>query len=202
MKHAFWIVAIIGLGMVGFVQFSNQEGPERSFLVTGMQPQVDLMREIAKDEGWSITCEGKSGEMTVLRLSPGFFAGANSAEALDERLSLIASSTSGLTRAEAELSTCDVDPPQLSSPDGDYVNPAMAFGTLEMLDPYLEVARSCGFGDAAILPISEVDLARYQADFPDEWFALYAGSNSAKRYGPVTCYTLMSHRLQAADEVG
>lgn len=199
MERAFWIVAAVGIALVAWDGLDHRHTSKDSYLVMGMKPQTDMIRQVAQEENWSVTCEGRSGEMIVLRLSPGFFASSDSATKLMDRPEFVPTTAYRLTKAEAELPTCDVEPQRSTGGEAESVNPALVFGTREILEPYLGVARSCGFEGAEILPIREDDIARYQDGFPSDWLAIYPGPISSDRNEPAVCFHLMSRQLRDSE---
>lgn len=191
MRNIFWIVAVLGIAGVSYVQLSETREPSRGLLVTGMSPQIGLIRGIAAEESWRIACEGTSGEMTALWVEPGFFADENSEVAVIEKISDVASTTSAM-----KTENCNTDAP-IGSVDHPTANPPLVFGDAQMLQPYLDLARSCGFEEAVIAPIAEIDGANVPEEMPSDWLALYGGPGSANRYGPGVCMVKMTQRMQA-----
>ena len=191
MDRVFWIVAVLGIGLVSYVQLSDARGPSKGLLVTGMSPQIEIIRDIASEEGWRIACEGTSGEMIALWVEPGFFADEDSEIDVRGKLSDLASTTSATKTAE-----CSTKAPT-GSIDHPTANPPLVLGDEKMLQPYLDLAKSCGFGDAVIAPIAEIDEANVPPQIPRDWLALYAGDGSANRYGPGVCMVKMTQRMQS-----
>ena len=196
MNRLFWIVAALGVASIFYVQFIETRGPSKGFMVTGMSPQIDIIRNIASAGNWRIACEGTSGEMTALWVEPGFFADQESEIAVSEEISDVASATSPMKTANcsAEAPTVSVDDPT--------ANPPLMFGDQQMLQPYWKLAKSCGFEEATISPIAEIDQASVPSEIPSNWMALYAGPGSANRYGPSICMVIMTPRVQAHGHFG
>lgn len=196
MKAVFWIVAALALASFCYKQFSQSQGPNKILLVTGMSPQIEVIREIASERDWRIVCESTAGEMTALGVEPGFFADKKSESEVKEQLFDVASSISQTTIAD-----CSTDAPTIST-DHPTANPPLAFGDNQTLQPYLKLARSCGFVEAAIAPIAEIDRANWHTDMPSNLEALYGGPGSANRYGPDVCFVKMMQRLSPTGHSG
>ena len=191
MSRVFFVVAVLGLALIGYVQFSENRGPSKGFLVTGMSPQIDVIREIVSARNWRVTCEGISGEMTALWVEPGFLADEDAEIAVREEISAVASTTSATMNAN-----CSSDAP-ITSIDHPTANPPLVFGDEQALQPYLELARSCGYEEAIISTVAEIDQANAPPELPSDWMALYAGQGSADRYGPGICMVKMQERIQS-----
>lgn len=191
MNRLFFVVAVLGLAFISYVQFSENRGSSKGFLVTGMSPQIDIIRDIASARNWRVACEGTSGEMTALWVEPGFLADEGSELTISQEISDVASTTSATKTAN-----CSTDAP-VSSIDHPTANPPLIFGDEQMLQPFLKLARSCGYEEAVISSIAEIDQANVPPELPSDWMALYAGQGSANRYGPAICMVKMGERMQA-----
>lgn len=171
MKWVFWIIAALGLGSILIYQVSEQSprvpevlfesDSDRVIEVTGLPPQIAVLREIASDAGWNIVCEDTSGEVTTLHLAPGLWARINPDDEIAGELVMIAGSTSQMSRGQSERRGCNQ--PQTgtsySVADGpESKNLPIAYGTREELGPVVEIANACG-----------VKQARIRAFEPDEW---------------------------------
>ncbi|MEP2736399.1 MAG: hypothetical protein ABJP34_08875 [Erythrobacter sp.] len=189
MERFFWFVAVVGFGLIGCVQLKENRSPERALTVAGMGPQIEEIRKIAARQNWAITCEGVSGEMTTLGLSLNFRPNENLDSPVLEEIAMLASVTS-MTSPD-----CDLDAPTLES-DNPTGNLLLAFVGPELQEPYLQLAKSCGFTDANLSTISRADREISQTPIPTGWKALYGGPDSANRYGPNTCIGLMRQHLE------
>ena len=199
LKYAFAGLAVFGLGAIGYTQYQAAEeaDPDVAVMSMGMAPQLPLIREIADEAGWNVSCEGVSGEMTTLRLSPGFWTNDETGAALSEELFAVSTSTYEVWGEEAEADGCDV-PPTESSVEGPEDNVAIAFGLPAELAHYAEVARSCGLEETEIAPISALYLDMMEpGTVGDDWQALYISLADAERHGPTMCYIIMSSRNEA-----
>ncbi|VVT05681.1 hypothetical protein [Erythrobacter sp. EC-HK427] len=199
LKYAFAGLAVFGLGAIGYTQYQAAEEaePDVAVMTMGMAPQLPLIRDIADEAGWNVSCEGVSGEMTTLRLSPGFWADDETGEALAEELVSVASSAYPISGGAAEADTCDVAPSETSI-EGPEDNVAIAFGLTAELAHYAEVARSCGWAETEIAPISAFYLDMMEpGTVGDDWQALYISLADAERHGPTMCYVIMSSRNEA-----
>ena len=195
-KRIFLLAA--GVVLVAGVTLYEQadDVPAPAILAAGMEPQIALIREIASDESWKVTCEGQSGEMTVLRLEPRFWAKEENSGKVFESLSAVAT---GLEKRSSSKGGCELN--STTTVDGGPTDdPPLALGTRKVLEPYLEIARSCGLADARISPLSNSDRERLSA-FVDESelgdLALFGGIGTLSRYGPARCFAIMSGRYDA-----
>lgn len=191
MNRVFLIVAALGLAWISYIQVSKNRGPSTGYLVTGMSPQIDIIRDIASKNKWRVACEGISGEMTALWVEPGVWADEESELSVREEISDLASTTSAI-----RTSDCSTDAP-ITSIDLPTANPPLIFGDEQALQPYLKLARSCGYEEAVISSIAEIDQANLPREMPNDWMALYGGQGSANRYGPGICMVKMEQRMRA-----
>lgn len=174
---------------------SSTSLPEKAWIVAGMEPQIKLVREIVLEEGWQISCEGRSGEMTTLLIFSTRGKQSGSVEEIDEKLFEVGSSTTAVFGSDIRNKSCNIQPPAVTSDRPDQDSP-LAFGSREDLSTYLDTAISCGFRDARLAPISSADADILQFEVPSDWVALYGGKNSDSRYGPSICYLKMIERLK------
>jgi hypothetical protein len=191
MNRAYWIAAALGLALVFYLQFSENREPSKVFLVTGMPPQIEVIRQIASDRNWRIVCEGTAGEMTALGVEPGLLADEKWEPAVKQQFLDVASTVSPITNSD-----CSTDSPTFST-DHPTANPPLAFGDKQSLQPHLKLAMSCGFVEATISPIAEIDRANLFSEVPSDLMALYGGPGSANRYGPAVCIAKMTPRMSA-----
>lgn len=195
MKHFFYGLSVLGLGSVAYAELAQEPTTDHALIVTGMPPQIELIRELASQEDYTITCEGNSGEMTALRLAPSSRADAATEEAFQEKLWEVSTSISLVSGSDATGPECDHAPSTIET-EYPSENTALAIGSREALEPQLAIAKSCGFSEASLEPLSEFDRERIDTDTQPGWLGLYAGPQSLSRKGPSVCYSLMSYRLQ------
>ncbi len=171
MKWVFWIIAAIGLGSILIVQVSEQSprfpevftesDSDRVIEVTGLPPQIAVIREIASDAGWNTVCENTSGEVTTLHFAPGLWARIDPNDEVAGELVMIAGSTSQMSRGQAKRGGCNQPQTGTSYSVGDgpeSKNVPIAYGLREELGPVVEIADACG-----------VKQTRIRAFEPDEW---------------------------------
>jgi hypothetical protein len=124
--------------------------------VTGMEPQVAIVRRDATRLGWRITCEGSAGEERVLRLTfttryeeavRSYFTSQNP----------IGSSARFYSSQNTPPAGCDQEPPTTSS---SHPSSILALGPRELLAPLLDAARACGFTSSAIRQRRQEDVAQ------------------------------------------
>lgn len=199
LKYAFAGLAMLGLGGVAYSQYRNaaEAKPERALITMGMAPQLPLIREIADEAGWKVSCEGVSGEMTTLRLSPGFWGDDEAGAILIEDLHAVSTIAYEVTGSQAADENCDAIPPVTGSVEG-AENVAIAFGLPVQLAQFREIAASCDLQDPEIAPISEFYREKMEPGAIREgWQALYIDIAQSSRYGPTMCYMIMSDRYEA-----
>lgn len=158
--------------------------------VTGMEPQIAIIRRDAARLGWRVTCEGTAGEERVLRLT----IPAGSEEAVRSYFDPhdhIGSSTRFYSREDMPPERCDQDPPTTSSSSPSFV---LAFGPRELLTPLADVARACGFTLTAIRERRQQDVPQGTPGLQDDWLTLDAGEDTTPRYGPTICFVQMRSR--------
>lgn len=200
LKYVFAGLALFGLGAVAFTQYQEAEDAttERAIMAMGMAPQLPLIREISDEAGWHVSCEGMSGEMTTLRLSPDFWTDDETGESLVEDLFAVSSNTYAVWGREAEAESCDVRPAE-SSIEGPEEDVAIAFGLPAELAQYREIAQSCGLEETQIAAISDYYLDLIEPDaITEDWQALYIDLAQANRHGPTMCYMIMGNRYEEA----
>lgn len=158
--------------------------------VVGMPPQIDIIRRDAAERGWRITCEGRSGEETVVRLTfpPG--GPAESASAYFEAPDRVGSSAHYYYRGQRLPEGCDYDPVESSSSPASQV---LGLGPLDITTS-AATARSCGFTRAFTRRSRREDLPGGLGEVHDDWLTLDAGEDIASRNGPLICFVQVRGR--------
>ncbi len=181
MGKYFWMVAGIGFFSI-FIQQISERSPvifeafstdraDPIVEVAGLEPQIEIMREIAGEQGWTTICEGKSGELTVLHFAQTLWGRLSTGENDDATsdlmggLGLLSSGgMNSMSRSGAREHGCDHPPDHFLSPilsgheydahveDGDI---PLAFGTVEELQPVLDITESCGLVGARVREFAE-----------------------------------------------
>lgn len=203
MNYVFWILSVLGLLAIAYVQYEPDRETDETFLAMGMAPQVEVMREIASTNGWKITCEGRSGSMTVVRVSPGIFPWRKSWKAVRDEIVMVASSISSDNGVQASGGNCDI-------PEGTYrihVDEQSdrfiaSVGTEEYLSPMLEIARECDVRGAYIGPIEAQERMAMGDDVPTDWQALIVDPAREHRTGPIACLGIMANRYHSQAAAG
>jgi hypothetical protein len=161
--------------------------------VTGMDPQLAIIRRDAARLGWRVTCEGSAGEERVLRLT--FPNGSETAvRSYFDPQDLIGSSTRYYSRTDKPPERCDQEPGTTSSSRPSSV---LALGPRELLTPLVDVARACGFALTAIRERRQEDLPQGWPGLQDDWLTLDAREDTTPRHGPTICFLQMMQRRTA-----
>jgi len=157
--------------------------------VTGMPPQLAIIRHDAAQRGWRVTCEGQSGEEKVLRLE---FTPSDTAESVSGYFTgpaHIGSSTRFYDKNSVPSLPCDIEPPTTS---GD-PSQVLAIGDRNKLIPLMAMAKDCGYSKVVIRKFDRADLISAKA--PEDLLTLDAGENTAERYGPAICFVQLQNRV-------
>lgn len=196
MERPFWALAIVALGVVGASQwFSRTEtDSDGAILALGMQPQIKLIREIASENGWKADCQGKSGPMTVLRITPGILPWKASNGALWKELSPVATSLSSAPRS-TNAAGCDLpeDQYKLNWPDLDKKQIVGVGPRIEM-EPLIAIAQACEVNGARLTdgPPAEQDI--YAGDIPSDWVGIEIDPRLNPATGPFSCFLILANR--------
>jgi hypothetical protein len=185
-----------------YFSFSSETMP--SIAVAGMPPQTEILREIASDHYWDVTCEGKSGEMTALRLTPTRWSwlASDSWEDMFDAVGPIASSASTVPSGVTISSDCGVAKTEIIPSSGSSLAEIpLAIGTREELAAYLQIAHACGLTEARIAPLRPEDREALLRDtfveIPSEWLTMYGADDLPVQQGPFMCMGIMSARYEA-----
>lgn len=162
--------------------------------VTGMGPQIEIIRRDVAERGWQITCEGHSGEERVVRLT---FPPGTSDEAIQSYFDPpdhIGSSSRFYRPNEVPPERCDREPPIITSSRPWSV---LAIGPRDSLDRMANIARACGFERASVREGRGEDAPEGITDVVGDW-ALDAGEDITPRNGPMICLLQMQHRASVS----
>ena len=209
LRHAkqgtiFWVVALMGLGLVTYTQLKPESAPaERTILAMGMAPQIALIEDIASDHGWKVDCTGKSGGMTVARLTPGLWPWRGSYDETYEAVAPVWSSGGSGPRADKASDTCDL-------PDDSYrmtitdleTDLVLGVGSREKIAPLMGIAKQCEVRGARLEQASQEDSALYGGPVPGDAIRLVVDPKIEARTGPLSCLVLMSHYSWENDDNG
>lgn len=160
--------------------------------VTGMEPQIAIIRRDAADRGWRITCQGRAGEEQVVRLT---FPSSTHQQDLDSYFSPqdhIGSSFRFYSPSRLPPDRCDQEAPTTSTSGPP--NRVMAAGPLDLMTQLAETARRCGYFNAAVRE-HRADDSSLPPELPSEWRILDAGEDVGHRYGPAICFVQMRSRV-------
>ena len=193
--------------------FSHPAQTQGHVVAAGMPPQIELMREIASQHGWEVTCEGTSGKMTALGFSPTFWTWMNVRDAFYQEVAIVSTSSSTSESISKSAPDCGLDIGLKNGSSGVSVTASiekmsttpLALGTREELAPYIEMANSCGLAAAHIAPLTPEDremvLLNFYDEIPDDWQAVYSGQTSADDMAAWHCFGIMTHRYEKDNPV-
>jgi hypothetical protein len=153
---------------------------------TGMEPQLRIIKSIATQHGWSVTCEGHAGEEGVVRLEAPAGTDASGVKVFADSIIKVASSTNAITAQEAASKTCDRE----AMSDGNTApQRALAFGPASALGSLATIARECGYQHVYVRPRNAADddaSSAYWVGPPTD--TLDTGEDVPSRYGPRVCF--------------
>lgn len=160
--------------------------------VTGMPPQLAIIRHDAAQRGWRVTCEGHSGEEKVLRLE---FTSSDTKESVSAyfiRPDHVGSSRRFYYKNSVPSMPCDIEPTTTSG----VPSRVLAIGDRNKLTPLLVLAKDCGYSKVVIRKSDKADIADLiSSTARKDWFTLDAGENIAERYGPAICFVQLQTRV-------
>lgn len=167
--------------MLYLLMFSalNPVGLEAS----GMPPQIRAIETFAADNGWKVTCRGRSGEEQVIRLLAPDKTSEQTAEEFSDRIFTLASRVSMIDADRARSEVCDKEPITMTI---DGPSSSLAFGPYEELERLKLVAVDCGLTSTFIRQWRPEDSQVTQHQ--NGWAVLDAGEDTGSRYGPISCY--------------
>ena len=159
---------------------------------TGMEPQLQAIRNLAAQRGWSVICEGRAGEEGVLRLKAPAGTDERGIRAFADDTLKIASSTDSISAQVAATRTCNGQ----AMSDGDVApQRALAFGPATQLVPLQLIARACGYERAYVRPRNAADDNVFFAwSLRPPTHTLDSGDEAPSRYGPRVCFMNMGIR--------
>jgi hypothetical protein len=161
--------------------------------VAGMGPQISVIRRDAALRNWRISCEGHSGEETVIRLI--FPAGTSGATVM----AYFGPGSLGSSKRFYSLT----DPP----PDGCDEEPSttsgaplrqLGFGPPSLMATQASVARACGFAGVRLRARRRDDVIPAAFASHRDWLILDAGEDALARTGPLLCVVQMGYRALSA----
>ena len=202
MAKPFWALAIVALGVVGashwFPRTGTDSDSDDAILALGMQPQIKLIREIASENGWKADCQGKSGRMTVLRLTPGILpwkaSNGGSDGALWKELSLVATSLSGAPKS-TNAAGCDLpeDDYKINWPDLDKKH-IVGVGPRIDMEPLIAIAQACEVNGARLTDGPPAEQNIYAGDIPSDWVGIEIDPRLNPTKEPYFCFILLANR--------
>jgi len=175
------IVGLLTIGGLPALAVMALGGAPKVMDISGMKPQLKIVRSEVARRGWKILCEGHRGEEGILRVEGP--SGPLASEKFTAWAGEIASSIVDVQESEASNSTCDREPNQSFSSRPQFV---LAFGTQEQLVKPEAVARACGFAKTYIRPWKAGDAPGVEPK--PGWLALDAGEDIMSRDGPFICF--------------
>ncbi|MGQ2930523.1 MAG: hypothetical protein ACT6Q3_08625 [Sphingopyxis sp.] len=202
MERPFWAFAIVALGVVGASQWSSRTGTDTdrddAILAVGMPPQIKLIREIASENGWKADCQGKSGRMTVLRITPGILSwkasNGGSDGALWKELSGVSTSLSSAPKYTSAAG-CDlpgqdykVNWPDLNKKDVIGVGPRIDMA------PLIAIAQACEVNGARLTDGPPAEQNIYAGDIPSDWVGIEIDPRLNPTKEPYFCFLLLANR--------
>lgn len=199
MKNVFWIICALGLALLAYdLVWSKREQTDESLLATGMPPQIALMEDIASEHGWTIDCRGSSGEMTVVRLSPGWWPWKNSPDEVRDATSAVATTVTPSANRRETSGGCDLpaDHYGLRVDKNDDVI-VVGVGPRDVLEHYLAEARECGVRGARLGPATPEQQIAVTGETSPDWVGLFVDPKLEDRTGPLMCMGIMTQRKQA-----
>lgn len=174
-----------------FLLLSLMAAPPVAIDVTGMAPQLAIVRRDAAARGWQISCEGRSGEEGVVRLNVPPGTPAQAIEAHFDPNHHFGSQLRYYYAGDILPARCDGESAVGSSSSPVRV---LAIGLRGDLAPLAEIARACGFSQAALREVRQEDLLAGQASPHQDWLALDPGEGAGARSGPLICFIQLGVR--------
>lgn len=202
MAKPFWALGIIALSLLLLSQWfaSGNAKPDDAILASGMTPQVELVREIAAENGWKVTCVGRTRRMTVLRIVPGLLPWKASHDEIWDELVHISTSLSNAPRISLE-SGCDLPASTYESTWTDPEKKAIiGVGPIEELEPLLAIARECEVRGARLTEGPPTQQNFYSGDVPEDWVGLEVDPRLNLETGPFSCLVQLANREFSASE--
>jgi hypothetical protein len=165
--------------------------------IAGMPPQLEVIRNAAVRNGWKVTCEGRSGEEGVIRLSAPSGESSDRLRAFVDDPNRVGSGdwVNGFG-GDHLTASCDHEPPVVQG-DGESIS-VLEAGLAAEVGPALEIATACGYANAVIRPWLDSDMPGATKPASQEWVSLDAGPNASSRYGPLVCFMQMRLKIVRA----
>lgn len=199
MKNVFWIIRALGLALLAYdLVWSKREQTDDRLLATGMAPQIALIEDIVSEHGWTIDCRGSSGDMTVVRLAPGWWPSKSSPDVVREAASAVASTVTSSAANTDARGACDLpaDHFRLQVDENDDVF-VVGVGPRDVLEQYLEEARECGVRGARLGSATAEQQIAVTGETSPDWVGLFVDPKLESRTGPLMCMGIMTQRKQA-----
>jgi len=201
MAKPFWALAIVALGVVGashwFPRTGTDSDGDDAILAVGMPPQIELIREIASKNGWKADCQGKSGRMTVLRLTPGILSwkasngGADGA--LWKELSRVATSLSGAPKSTNAVG-CDLPEDHYQTSWRDLDKYIVGVGPRIDMEPLIAIAKACEVNGVRLTDGPPAEQHIYAGDIPSDWVGIEIDPRLNPATGPFSCFMMLANR--------
>ncbi|MDH7974419.1 TonB family protein [Sphingomonas sp. AR_OL41] len=167
--------------------------------IVAMPAEMDVIRQDPAIRDWPVTCHGMSGEEQVLR----FALPAGTDRAALSRIFGDTQHPHGAARrywfagdripARCNVALLNLVLKPKRGQGGTQVDPQLlTAGPRETIAPMADIARKCGFANAAARSFRDGDVAPHPADWRADWATLDAGEKIAPRTGPVGCFRRLS----------
>ena len=201
MAKPFWAIAIIMIELIGAQQWfaTTETEVDSAILEMGVDPQSELIRQIASENGWTVECEGSFGRMTVLRLSSRIIPWKASEEAIWSDLSSVATSLSAAARI-ADTTACNVPANHLrinwDDPDDKVI---VGVGPPEMLEPLIAIDQASEVAGARLPEEPPAQQTVYSGEVPNDWVGLDVDPSLNLETGPFSYLLLLSSRELYSD---
>ncbi|QZD94752.1 hypothetical protein [Qipengyuania gelatinilytica] len=199
MKNVFWIICALGLALLAYdLVWSKWEHTDDSMLATGMPPQIALIEDIVSEHGWAIDCRGRSGDMTVVRLAPGWWPSKSSPDEVRDAAWAAATSVTPSVDLKEKRDGCDLPANNYGVKIDENDDPIVyGVGPRDVLELYLKEARECGVKGARLGPATPEQQIAIAGETSPDWMGLIIDPKLESRYGPLNCMVVMSERKQA-----
>ena len=199
LKHLFWSLAIIGLGVIFIVRFfpytampSVEDEYTLPITAVGMDPQIALIRDAASDNGWNVVCEGRTGRMSVAKLAPGSLPWRANHEEMWTKLAKVSTALISPGSGD-EDAACGWEENSFESIPTERSN-IIAVGPPSRLKPLLKLAKSCEVVGARLTDGPPEKQEVYQGAIPANWVGLEIDNSLNRDTGPVSCLVILAHR--------
>ena len=199
MKNVFWVLCVLGFALLAYdLVWSKWEKTDDRLLATGMPPQIALIEDLVSERGWIIDCRGRSGDMTVARLAPGWWPSKGSLAEVQEAVSAVATTVTYSADIREPRVSCDLpaDHYRLLVDESDDIL-MVGVGPRDVFEQYLEEARKCGVRGARLGPATPEQKITVGGETSSDWVVLMVDPKLERRTGPLSCMGVMTLRKQA-----